>query len=78
MLNQKDINALLRHAHDLPSLVNEFRSLANTVLDLEIKKKELSTQLTDLRHFMNQYQHAIDIKKEKISQMSELAIREAS
>ena len=27
---------------DLPSIENKFRSLANIVLDLEIKKKEMS------------------------------------
>jgi hypothetical protein len=68
-INQKDIKTVLKYAHDLSSLVNEFCGLANTVLDLEIKKKELSAQLIDLGHVMNQYQNAIDIKKEKLSKM---------
>jgi hypothetical protein len=69
LFNQKDIKTVLKYAHDLSSLENEFRGLANTVLDLEIKKKELNAQLIDLGHVMNQYQNAIDIKKEKLSKM---------
>jgi hypothetical protein len=79
LFNQKDIKTALKYAHDLPSLENEFRCLANTVLDLEIKKKELNVQLLDLGHLINQYQNAIDIKKEKLSKMelsmSQLASR---
>jgi hypothetical protein len=55
LINQKDIKTVLKHAHDLPSLENKFYDLANIVLDLEIKKKELkntimqqNTQLFDL------------------------------
>jgi len=48
LINEKNIKTVLRYAADLPSLENKFRGLANTVLDLEIKKKELSTQLVDL------------------------------
>jgi hypothetical protein len=62
-INQKDIKTALKYAHDLPSLESEFRGLANTVLDLEIKKKELNAQLLDLRYLLSQYQNAIDIKK---------------
>jgi hypothetical protein len=57
--NQKEIKTILKYAADLPSLENKFRSLANTVLDLEIKKKELSTQLIDLAQVINQYQSVI-------------------
>jgi DNA-binding CsgD family transcriptional regulator len=64
IINHKDIQTILKYCIDLPSLENKFRSLANTVLDLEIKKKELSTQLVDLGHAINQYQHTIDTRKE--------------
>ena len=64
MINEKDIETVLKYAVDLPSLENKFRSLANTVLDLEIKKKELSVQLTDLAQVINQYQSVIDNKKQ--------------
>ena len=64
MINEKDIETVLKYAVDLPSLENKFRSLANTVLDLEIKKKELSVQLTDLAQVINQYQTVIDNKKQ--------------
>jgi hypothetical protein len=60
---QKDIKTILKYAADLPSLENKFRSLANTVLDLEIKKKELSTQVIDLAQVINQYQSVINSKK---------------
>jgi DNA-binding CsgD family transcriptional regulator len=69
LFNQKDIKAILKYAHDLPSLENEFRDIANTVLDLEIKKKELTAQLLDLEHVINQYQNAIDMKRERLSRM---------
>jgi hypothetical protein len=62
LINQKDIKVILGYAADLPSLENKFRSLANTVLDLEIKKKELNVQLTDLAQAINRYQIVIDNK----------------
>src|ERR687892_323337 len=62
---QKDIKTILKYAADLPSLENKFRSLANTVLDLEIKKKELSNQLIDLAQVVNQYQNFINNKKQQ-------------
>ena len=65
LINEKDIKTILKYTNDLPSLENKFRSLANTVLDLEIKKKELNTQLIDLVHAINQYQHAIDYQERK-------------
>ena len=74
LTNQKNIETILRYASDLPTLENKFRSLANTVLDLEIKKKELSTQLIDLAQVINQYQSTIDIKKQQLADMSQLSI----
>jgi galactitol-specific phosphotransferase system IIB component len=38
-------------------------------LDLEIRKKELSAQLIDLGYAINQYQCAIDSKKEQLMKM---------
>jgi hypothetical protein len=61
LINQKDIRTILGYAVDLPALENKFRSLANTVLDLEIKKKELNCQLMDLRHIMKQYHNTVAI-----------------
>ncbi len=79
LFNQKDIKTVMKYARDLPSLENKFRDIANTVLDLEIKKKELTAQLLDLKYVINQYQNAIDMKRERLSKMessmSQLAIR---
>ena len=69
LFNQKDIQTVIKYATDLPSLENKFRQLANVVLDLEIKKKELSAQLLDLGHSINQYQSAIDGKREQLMNM---------
>ena len=66
MINERDIETVLKYAVDLSSLDSKLRSLANTVLDLEIKKKELSTQLIDLAQVINQYQGVIDNKKQGI------------
>ena len=63
LINQKDIKTILKYATDLPSLENKFRSLATTVLDLEIKKKELSAQLLNFAQAINRYQSAIDNRK---------------
>ncbi|MGH9975151.1 MAG: hypothetical protein ACRD8Z_04860 [Nitrososphaeraceae archaeon] len=49
---------------------NKHRSLANTVLDLEIRKKELNAQLNDTVQLINQYQNAIEIKKEQLLRMN--------
>jgi transposase len=68
MINEKDIETVLKYAVDLPSLENNFRSLANIVLDLEIKKKELSAQLIDLAQVIKQYQGVIDSKKQHYAQ----------
>ena len=45
------------------------RDLASIVLDLEIRKKELNAQLIDLVQLINQYQNAVDIKKEQLMEM---------
>jgi hypothetical protein len=43
LISKKDIQTILKHAgHDLPSLESKFRQLSNAVLDLEIRKKELT------------------------------------
>jgi hypothetical protein len=82
LINQKDIKTVLKHAHDLPSLENKFYDLANIVLDLEIKKKELkntimqqNTRLFDLGQVINQYQNTIDSKKNQLMKMdTQLAV----
>lgn len=83
LINQKDIKTVLKYAHDLPSLENKFHDLANIVLDLEIKKKELkntimhqNTQLFDLGQIIIQYQNTIDSKKYQLKKMdTQLAIQ---
>jgi hypothetical protein len=70
LINEKDIKSVLKFAADLPSLENKFRGLANSVLDLEIKKKELSAQLVDLGYAIDQNQYAIDNKKEQLMKMN--------
>jgi hypothetical protein len=69
LIYQKDIKTILKYAVDLPSLEIKFRSLANVVLDLEIRKKELKNQINDLGHFINQYKRAIESKKEELMEM---------
>jgi hypothetical protein len=71
MINEKDIKTVLKYASDLPILENKFRSLANTVLDLEIKKIELSTQLLDLGHVKNQYKNTFDSKQQQLMRASQ-------
>ena len=70
LINQKDIKTILKYAADLPSIENKFRDLANAVLDLEIRKKELNAQLIDLVQLINQYKNAIEIKKERLLRMN--------
>ena len=81
LINQKDIMTVIKYAHDLPSLENEFRDLANIVLDLEIKKKELkilscSRMLNYLiGQVINQYQNTIDSKIHQLMKMdTQLAV----
>jgi hypothetical protein len=69
LTNEKDIKTALKYTTDLPSLENKFCGLANAVLNLEIKKKELSAQLVDLGYAIDQYQCAIDSKKEQLMKM---------
>ena len=80
LINEKDIKTVLKYATDLPSLENKFRDLANIVLDLEIKKKELkntimqqNTQLFDLGQVINQYQNTIDSKKHQLMKMDTIS-----
>ena len=64
LINQKDIQTILKHAgHDIPSLENKFSQLSNVVLDLGIKRKELNAQLFDLGQTIGQYQNIIGNKK---------------
>jgi hypothetical protein len=63
LINERDSKAALKYVTDFPSLEIEFRGSATTVLHLEIKKIELSTQLSDLGYAISQYQYAIDNKK---------------
>ena len=82
LINRKNIKIVLRHATDLPSLENRFRGLANMVLDLEIKKKELkntiiqqNAQLFDSGQVINQYQNTIDSKIHQLMKMdTQLAV----
>ncbi|MGA7370870.1 MAG: hypothetical protein WBX01_17240 [Nitrososphaeraceae archaeon] len=70
MINKKDIQTILKHAgHDLPSLEDKLRQLSNAVLDLEIRKKELSAQLIDLGQTIAQYQNIIDNKKHQLIEL---------
>jgi hypothetical protein len=78
LVNPKDIKAVLKYAAELPSLENKFRSLANTVLDLEIKKKELSAQLIDLAQVINQYQGVIDSKKAQVMKIDKYPLQPAN
>lgn len=71
LINQKDIKVILGYAAGLPSLENKFRSLSNTVLDLEIKKKEVSTQLLDLGHVISQYKSTFDSKQQQLMRISQ-------
>jgi hypothetical protein len=70
LINEKNFRTVLKYAADLPSLENRFSGLAKTVLDLEIKKKELSDQLVDLGCAIDQYLCAIDNKKEQLMKMN--------
>jgi hypothetical protein len=75
--NHIDLMTVIKYAHDLPSLENKFRGLANIVIDLDIKKKELkntimqqNTQLYDLGQVINQYQNTIDSKKHPLMKIN--------
>jgi transposase len=70
LINEKNIKTVLKYAAGLPSLENKFRGLANTILDLEIKKRELSAQLVDLGCAIDQYQCAIGNEKERLMKMN--------
>ena len=71
LINQKDLQTILKHGHDLPSLENKLYGIANNVIDLEIKKKEMNAQLFDLGQTITQYQNMIDSKKLQLMKMDE-------
>jgi hypothetical protein len=77
LINQKDLQTILKHTgHDLPSLENKLYALANNVIDLEIKKKEMNAQLFDLGQAITQYQNIIDSKKYQLMELDkQLAIQ---
>jgi hypothetical protein len=70
LINQKDIQTILKHAgHDIPFLEKQVQSASNVVIDLGIKRKELNAQLFDLGQIVDQikrfsrFQKNIDISK---------------
>jgi hypothetical protein len=77
MLDDGYISRFLRYAnYDLPSLENKFQKLTGDVIELEWKKKDLSNtitlwnaQLRDLGQTLEQYQKAIEIKKQQLRRM---------
>jgi hypothetical protein len=70
MINQKDLQTILKHtAHDIPSLENKLYRFANSVIDLEIRKKEMNAQLFDLGQAITQYHNIIDSKKLQLMKM---------
>ena len=68
------ISKFLRYAvYDLPSLENKIQNLTGDVVELEWKKKDLNNtitlwnaQLRDLGQTIEQYQKAIEIKKQQL------------
>ena len=59
--------------YDLPSLENTIQNLTGDVIELEWKKRDLNNtitlwnaQLRDLGQTMEQYQKAIEIKKQQL------------
>ncbi len=77
MLGDGYISQFLRYAdHDLPTLENKIQNLTGNVIELEWKKKDLSNtitlwnaQLRDLGQTIEQYQKAIEIKKQQLMRM---------
>jgi hypothetical protein len=77
MLGNGYISKFLRYAdHDLPSLENKFQNLTGEVIELEWKKKDLNNtiilwnaQLRDLGQNIEQYQIAIDSKKQQLMRL---------
>jgi hypothetical protein len=74
MLGDGYISKFLRYAnYDLPTLENKIQNLTGDVIELEWKKKDLSNtitlwnaQLRDLGQTIEQYQKAIEIKKQQL------------
>jgi chromosome segregation ATPase len=66
--------------YDLPTLENKIQNLTGDVIELEWKKKDLSNtitlwnaQLADLGQTIEQYQKAIEIKKQQLMRMDKRA-----
>jgi transposase len=78
MLGDGYISKFIKYAdHDLPELTNQVQLLANNVLDLEFKKRDLkntitlwNAQLRDLGQTITQYQNAIESKKQQLMRMN--------
>jgi hypothetical protein len=74
MLGDGYITKFLRYAnYDLPTLENKIQGLTGDVIELELKKRDLnntitlwSAQLRDLGQTIEQYQKAIEIKKQQL------------
>jgi chromosome segregation ATPase len=77
LLGEERISKFLRYAdHDLPVLENKIQNLTGEVIELEWKKKDLNNtitlwnaQLADLGQTIEQYQKAIEIKKQQLMRM---------
>jgi chromosome segregation ATPase len=77
MLGDGYITKFIRFAHhDLPTLENKIQNLTGEVIELEWKKKDLNNtitlwnaQLRDLGQTIEQYQKAIEIKKQQLMRM---------
>jgi transposase len=74
MLGDGYISKFIKYAdHDLPTLENKIQNLTGDVIELEWKKKDLNNtitlwnaQLRDLGQTIEQYQKAIEIKKQQL------------
>jgi hypothetical protein len=81
MLGSGYITKFLRYAeHDLPFLEDKIQKLTGDVIELEWKKKDLNNtttlwnaQLRDLGQTIEQYQKAIEIKKQQLMRMDKRA-----
>jgi prefoldin subunit 5 len=81
MLGNGYITKFLRYAeHDLPFLEDKIQKLTGDVIELEWKKKDLNNtttlwnaQLRDLGQTIEQYQKAIEIKKQQLMRMDKRA-----
>jgi hypothetical protein len=81
MLGADSISKFLRYANqDLPTLENKIQNLTGDVIELEWKKRDLNNtttlwnaQLRDLGQTIEQYQKAIEIKKQQLMRMDKRA-----